>query len=213
MAKNGHFGEKRPKTGFLAIIPHFGVFLGFPGPRGPSPAEGFTSTPVATARAPGAGPDPWSGDLSGACPDLVARRPPPETGDPGSQILPRGGGDPIQQVPGTGSRGRRPGHPGGQLREGGFTSTPRAGALSPVWPGPGTSGPGSGKGPLRGPGNHPARTGSETPREIPGQGWRSGSAAGTPASRRATLRGRAPKDPYGPGSGRAPDGYRVKSSL
>jgi len=177
MAKNGHFGEKRPKTGFLAIIPHFGVFLGFPGPRGPSPAEGFTSTPVATARTPGAGPDPWSGDLSGTCPDLVARRPPPETGDPGSQILPRGRGRPHPAGPGDRVPRSEAGAPRRPAPRGGFYINPSR----------------------RGP--------------VPGQGWRSGSAAGTPASRRATLRGRAPKDPYGPGSGRAPDGYRVKSSL
>jgi len=117
VAKNGHFQQKCLKMAFLAIIPHFGVFLGFFGPPGllgagvlHQPPPGRPGAREGPPRPPGDPPDPGEG--SGT------RSPGSRMGSPGSpRGLPWPGG-------GLGPGSRGPGH----RRGGGFTSTPRAGA-------------------------------------------------------------------------------------
>jgi len=164
MAKNGHFHEKGPKTGFLAIIPHFGVFWGFLGPPGPPGCGGFTSTPAgAAAGRPGACGGPrrspgTPGGVSGPGPRIPGSWPEPQEGSPAP-----GGGFP---------RPRSPGSEDARLREGGFTSTPRAGALRLARGSPDL---GSRRSPLRGSGralfSTPPRAVPRIP-EIPGTGPR-----------------------------------------
>jgi len=118
--KNAHFWRFWPKTGFLRVNPHFGGFSVISGSRDPSRSGGFTSTPAGRA-AQGGDPFSGSGDSLRGPEGSELRSGDPRDPGPGGPSRPlRGLGS---QIPGTGSREV----PAGR----GFTSTPRAGALSP----------------------------------------------------------------------------------
>jgi len=132
LAKNGHFGQKWQKTGFLAIIAHFGLFLGFSAPPGP-PRAGVLHQPL------GGGPRGSPGSRRG--PGGVPGRSPDRVPDPGGilQILWRSQGAALP-------RGRCPGDPGpGPRSRTPVPAGPARGVLhQPLAPGPrGTGGPGS----------------------------------------------------------------------
>jgi len=163
MAKKPIFSENGQKRPFWPVKAHFGPFWPFSGlfgPPGPAPRRGFTSTP--REGLPGRPGPP--GEVSGpvrrglgtpvpGSPDLGSRIPGPQ-GFP----RPRGGAPGAPGAPG----------PRGRPREGGFTSTPRAGA--PRFPGavPGTWVP---EGSRRGPGGPSRRAQIQPPpggaRETP----------------------------------------------
>jgi len=151
IAKISDFWPKWAKMPFLAGKPPFWGFLAFLGHFGPA-APGVLHQPPGGpsqgAGSPGDPPDPGSGVPGSRGPgrgsgDLGSRR--PGTPPPGAGEVPEG--------PGTGPGDRGPGP--GSSGEGGFTSTPRAGAP-------------------RFPGSRPARTGviplCGVPLAEPGEG-------------------------------------------
>jgi len=152
MAKNGHFSQKSRKSGFLAIIPHFGVFWAFLGPPGP-PALGVLHQPPARG---------WEG------PPRPPEGPPGTPGTPGGvldQVPGPGPGDRESRrappPPGEGSPG--PWGPGARVPAG-----PARGVLhQPLAPGPRGTGRGS-----RGPGTREVRKGP------PGGPWATTAQAG-----------------------------------
>jgi len=100
-------------------------------PRGVDVKPSLQGPPQGAPRAP-EGPDGHPGPAREDPGDPRSRRAPdPEPG----QLSPEGEGASHPGRPGSG-----PGPRTRQLREGGFTSTPRAGALSPGWPGSGIRG-------------------------------------------------------------------------
>jgi len=132
MAKKGHFRQKRPKKAFLPGIPRkrgFRAFLALPGRSG----AGVLHQPLGRRGRPG----PW--ELPGGLPDPVPGVCPDPV--PGTRILGSRAPPPQRAPEGSpGGPGQGPGDPR-TPREGGFTSTPRAGA--PRFPGavPGPGGP------------------------------------------------------------------------
>jgi len=147
-------GQKRP---FCRGYPENGVF----GPFRPSragPAQGFYINPYGggVAQGPGSSREASRTPSRGSA---RTRSPGPGSWDPGLP-RPRGPGG-VSGRPRTGSRGPGP------RREGGFTSTPRAGA--PRFPGavPGPGGPREGrKGPPGGPPGRQTPPGARKP--LPG---------------------------------------------
>jgi len=131
MPKNGYFSRKSRKTAFLRVNPHFGGFGPFLGPLG----RGFYINPRAPSWKGVGGPGGTLREVPGT-PGPRIRDP----GDRGPDPPPPGGrpGEPLDGVPGGPGV---PEGPRGQPREGGFTSTPRAGApryrRGPRGPGPG----------------------------------------------------------------------------